>query len=76
MTTLAPEGVFKKYEKVKPIKKHNPENTAAKTHAPRKRLHTRMALKAGKVIRLEISIAPNIRIPSTMVMAVRNASSI
>ena len=33
-----------------------------------------MAVSAGKIIRLEISIAPIMRIPSTMVTAVRTAN--
>ena len=40
---------------------------------PRKVLHTRMDVSAGKMIRLEISSAPIMRIPRTMVTAVRTA---
>ena len=36
----------------------------------------RMAERAGKMIRLEISSAPIIRIPSTTVMAVNTASRV
>ena len=42
---------------------------------PRKLLNTRMEVRAGKRIRLEISIAPIIRIPITIVIAVRTAIS-
>ena len=42
---------------------------------PLKLLNTRMEVSAGKMIRLEISIAPIIRIPSTMVTAVKTAIS-
>ena len=42
---------------------------------PLKLLNTRMDVNAGKMIRLEISIAPIIRIPSTMVTAVKTAIS-
>ena len=43
---------------------------------PLKLLNTRMEVSAGKMIRLEISIAPIIRIPSTMVTAVKTAIKI
>ena len=42
---------------------------------PLKLLNTRMEVSAGKMIRLEISIAPIIRIHSTMVTAVKTAIS-
>ena len=42
---------------------------------PLKLLNTRMEVRAGKIIRLEISIAPIIRMPSTMVTAVKTAIS-
>ena len=40
-----------------------------------KLLNTRMEVRAGKIIKLEISIAPIILIPKTMVMAVKIASN-
>ena len=43
---------------------------------PRKLFSTRMALRAGKITRLEISIAPIIRMPSTMVRAVSTLRSV
>ena len=43
---------------------------------PRKLLKRRMAVRAGKITREEISMAPIIRMPSTMVSAVRMASSV
>lgn len=36
-------------------------------------LHTRIDVSAGKMIRLEISMAPIIRMPRTMVTAVSTA---
>ena len=56
------------------MKKHTSDKIADTQMTERKRLHTRMAVKAGKMIRLEISIAPINRIPSTTVTAVRAAS--
>ena len=41
---------------------------------PLKLLNTRMEVSAGKMIRLEISMVPITRIPSTMVTAVSSAS--
>ena len=47
--------------------------TAAQTTTPRKLRNSRMAVRAGKITREEISMAPIIRMPSTMVSAVRTA---
>ena len=38
-------------------------------------LHTRIDVSAGKMIRLEMSMAPIMRIPSTTVSAVSSARS-
>ena len=59
-----------------PIKKQTTELTAEKITTVLKRLHSRMAVRAGKIINAEISMAPIIRMPKTMVMAVRMARSI
>ena len=48
----------------------------AQITTPRKLFSTRMALRAGKITRLEISMAPIIRMPSTMVRAVSTLSSV
>ena len=75
-TTLAPVGVAYIYEIVIPIKKHVIEITAEQTVTLLNFLNSRIELKAGKIIRLEISTAPIIRMPSTMVRAVKRAMSI
>ena len=41
----------------------------------RKRENTRMDVSAGKIIRLEMSIVPMMRMPTTMVTAVSTAMS-
>ena len=43
---------------------------------PRKLLRTRIAESAGKIIRLEMSIAPIMRMPSTIVSAVSTESTV
>lgn len=75
-TTVAPVGVEKKYDTISPDTKHTIEITADKTTTDLKYLHTRIAVKAGKIIRLEISRAPIILIPRTMVIDVKTAISI
>ena len=75
-TTVAPTGVEKTKEIVKPAQKHTTEVMAEQITTPRKLLNRRMAVRAGKMIREEISMAPIIRIPSTMVRAVRMARSV
>ena len=72
-TTLAPAGIEKANETKRPIKKHTTEITAETTTTFLKVLHTLIAVSAGKIIRLEISMAPIILIPITIVIAVRNA---
>ena len=56
-----------------PIKKHTTDTTPEDTTTPRKLLNTRMDVSAGKITRLEISMAPIILMPRTIVMAVRTA---
>ena len=76
ITTLAPVGVAYTYEITTPIKKQSIEITAEQMVTLLNVLKTRMELRAGKIIRLEISRAPIIRIPSTIVRAVKKAISI
>ena len=59
-----------------PATKQTTEMRAAQSTTPLKLLHTRMAERAGKIIRLEIKRAPIIRIPSTTVTAVSTASRV
>ena len=70
-TTVAPTGVESRYDPVSPRQKHMTESPAAKHTTERKLLNTRIADSAGKMMRLESSIAPIMRIPSTTVSAVR-----
>ena len=75
-TTVAPTGVEKAKEMVSPVQKQTTDVTAAQRITLRKLLNSRMAVSAGKITREEISMAPIIRIPSTMVRAVRIASRV
>ena len=74
-TTVAPAGEDTTKESAIPIRKQMIESAAAQKITLQKVLHTRMAVSAGKISRLEISSAPIIRMPRTMVIAVRNARS-
>ena len=56
--------------------KHTTDIAAEHSTTARKLLHTRIADRAGKIIRLEMSSAPIIRIPSTTVTAVSTAMSV
>ena len=56
-----------------PIQKHTTDRMPEQTTTLRKLLKIRMAVSAGNITRLEISIAPIIRIPSTIVTAVKTA---
>lgn len=76
ITTLAPAGVEYRKEAVIPKKKQQTDTTADVITTPLKLRQTRIAVSAGKMMRLEISIAPIMRIPTTIVTAVKNASSI
>ena len=58
-----------------PTKKHTTDTAAAHSVTLLKLRHTRMAVSAGKMIRLEISMVPITRMPSTMVTAVSRARS-
>lgn len=70
MTTVAPTGVLSRYDAVSPAQKQATARMPARITTPRKLFLTRMAERAGKITRLEMSMAPIIRIPSTMVRAV------
>ena len=56
-----------------PQKKQTTETSAEEMTTPLKLRQTRMEVSAGKIIRLEINIAPIIRIPTTIVTAVSRA---
>ena len=73
---LAPVGVSRKYDAVMPTRKHATEMTAAVTTTARKLLQRRIAESAGKMMRLEMSSAPIMRMPSTTVTAVSTARSV
>ena len=76
ITTLAPAGVSYRYEITIPVKKQKTAIMAEQTVTVLNLLKILMAVKAGKIIRLEISKAPIMRIPSTIVRAVKSAMSI
>ena len=57
-----------------PMQKQTTDTTAELTVTEQNVVHTRMEVRAGKMIRLEISKVPIIRMPSTMVSAVKMAS--
>ena len=76
MTTLAPAGVEYMNDKVIPIKKQTTETIPDDTMTALKLLKMRIEVKAGNMIKLEINIVPIIRIPRTIVIAVRNAINI
>ena len=73
---LAPVGVERKKEATSPTRKQPTEMHAAQTITLRKLRHTRMAERAGKMMRDEMSSAPIMRMPSTTVTAVSTASSV
>lgn len=76
ITTLAPAGVEYKKETVIPTKKHVTEIIPDEIITLLKLLKTRIDVNAGKMIKLEISIVPIIRIPRTIVIAVKKAINI
>lgn len=73
ITTLAPVGVAYRYEITIPIKKHIIDIIAEQSVTLLKVLNILIDVSAGNIIRLEIRRAPIIRIPRTIVMAVKNA---
>ena len=75
-TTVAPTGVEKRYEPVRPRQKQTTASTPAKITTERNRLNTRMAESAGKMTSDEMSSAPIMRMPSTTVSAVSIESSV
>ena len=75
-TMLAPAGRLKKNENAIPAKKQITLRTADKRVTAKKLLQTLMEVRAGKMIRLEIIMAPIRRIPITTVRAVRRAMSL
>ena len=76
ITTLAPAGVLKAKEMTIPAQKLPTAITAEQIITERKLLNTLIAERAGKIIRLEMSSAPIILIPTTTVTAVSMASSV
>ena len=76
ITTLAPVGEEYSYDNINPLRKQKTDMTAEQITTFRKHLKKRMEDIAGKIIRLDMSRAPIILMPSTMVMAVSTAMSI
>ena len=58
------------------MQKHTTDNTPELIITARKLLNSLMDVSAGKMIRLEINIAPIICIPNTMVTAVKIERSV
>ena len=76
MTTLAPAGDAHTYDTVIPTTKHTTEITPELIITLLNVRHTRIDVSAGKMIRLEIRSAPIIRIPNTIVTAVKTAINV
>ena len=74
-TTDAPAGVEKANDPTIPAKKQTTDTAAEVTTTPLKLRQTRIEVSAGKMMREEMSIAPMMRIPTTMVIAVKKAMS-
>ena len=74
-TILAPLGVSRTIDTSMPTRKHATDTTAAHTVTDLKRLHTRMDVRAGNIRRLDMSMAPIMRMPITTVTAVSTASA-
>ena len=75
-TTLAPAGMEKAYEQTNPAVKLIIDNMAEHTVTDKKLLKTLIDVNAGKIIKLEISMAPIIFIPITTVTAVKTDISV
>ena len=74
-TTLGPPRISYSKEINTPIKKQKIEMMAEQIVTLLNLLNKRMALRAGKIIRLVINIDPIVLMPSTMVNAVNSAIS-
>ena len=72
-TIPAPAGIDHRQDAMIPVAKHTTETIAEEITTALNRENTRMEVNAGKMIRLEISIVPIIRIPTTIVTAVSTA---
>lgn len=66
ITTVAPVGVAKTYEATRPATKARADITTESRTMPLKVWLKRIALRVGKIIKLEISKEPSRRIPSTI----------
>ena len=75
-TIHAPVGSERRNDTRIPTKKHITDNIAEQITTLLNVVQTLMAVSAGKIMRLEISIDPIIRIPTTIVNAVSIARSI
>ena len=72
-TTLAPAGVSSSYDATSPPKKQTTDRIDEHIMTDLKLLDNLIDVKAGNMTRLEISSVPIIRIPRTMVTAVKKA---
>ena len=66
ITTVAPVGVASRYEKTRPVTKAIAEITTDANTIPLKVRQRRMAVRVGKIIRLEMRSEPSRRMPSTI----------
>ena len=76
-TTVAPVGVASMYDKARPIRKATIETRTEVKTTPLKFFARRIAVRVGKMMRLEMRSEPRRRIPSTTVqeqMAAKIAS--
>ena len=75
-TTLGPVGVDKAKLMIMPAAKQRADSSPEHITTPLKVLQSRMEVSGGKIIRLDMSSAPIMRIQSTMVTAVRPAKRV
>lgn len=75
-TTLGPVGVDKAKLMTMPATKQKEDSSPDHITTLLKVLHSRIEVRGGKIIRLDMSSAPIIRMPSTMVTAVRQAKRV
>ena len=74
-TTRRPGGGGEQVACAQPHEEAHTDTAAAHRVTLLKLRQTRMAVRAGKMIRLEMSMVPITRMPSTMVTAVSSAMS-
>ena len=71
ITMLAPVGKSKSTDETMPSKKHTTDTAPEQMTTLLKVLQTLIAVRDGKITRLDIKSAPIRRMPKTMISAVR-----